>query len=364
MNALLVASKGRSRSAVMRLTSFFSVVRQALHDRCRFPHEVSIAIESRIQLMDRTELSLFRCRAFLRPFAWSLGFVLASHAFSANAAATPDLSGQWGRDMLFFEPPDSGPGPVNRAYRADGKFKTQTPCCKIVQSWFGDPNNPILRPNAAEAVKRNSELSVQGTVLPDLHSTCRPEPPPYVLGLHYGVLIVQQTDEVKLFYLLYNTVRRVRLNVPHRKNVTPSWSGDSVGHYERDELVIDTVGIKSEAPATVDAFGTPHSPALHVVERYRLIDGKKAAEAQEKNGAKYTPAPAFGRGVIDGDTRKNGLQVEFTVEDPVVFTTAWSGLVTYRRVTGIWPEAVCSENPHEYYSGRDAAIPQAKTPDF
>jgi len=314
--------------------------------------------------MGRTKASLFGWQAFLGLFVRSLGFVLASYPMSANAAGIPELSGQWGRDMLFFEPPDSGPGPVNRAYRADGGFQTQTPCCEIVQSWFGDPNNPILKPNAAEAVKRNSELSVRGIVLPDLHSTCWPEPPPYVLGLHYGVLVLQQKDEVKLFYLLYNTVRRVRLNVPHRKDVPPSWSGDSVGHYEGDVLVIDTIGIKSEAPSTVDAFGTPHSAALHVVERYRLISGKKAADAQNKNGAKFTPAPAFARGVIDDDTRKEGLQVEFTVEDSAVFTTAWSGRVTYRRVSGIWPEAVCSENPHEYYSGRDAAIPQAQTPDF
>ena len=303
-------------------------------------------------------------RCFVRLVS-ATGLAFACQALDAHAAAIPDLSGQWGRDMLFFEPPTSGPGPVMRAERrADGTFIAQAPCCGIVQSWFGDPNNPILTPRAAEAVKKNSELSVQGTVLPDLHSTCWPEPPPYVLGLHYGVLILQQKDEVKLFYLLYNTVRRVRLDVQHSKKVVPSWSGDSVGHYEGDTLVIDTVGVKVAPLSTVDGFATPHGAALHVVERYRLIDRKVAAEAQQRNGARYTPAPAFARGVIDPDMSKQGLQVEFTVEDPSVFTTAWSGRVTYRRVTGIWPEAVCSENPHEYYSGRDAAIPQAKTPDF
>jgi hypothetical protein len=103
---------------------------------------------------------------------------------------------------------------------------------------------------------------------------------------------------------------------------------------------------------------------MHVVERHRLIDGKMAAAAQEINGARFIPAPAFGRGVIDPDTNKSGLQIDFTVEDPSVFTMAWSGRVTYRRLVGIWPEAVCSENPHEYYSGREAAIPQVRTPDF
>jgi hypothetical protein len=275
------------------------------------------------------------------------------------------LSGQWGRDMLFFEPPASGAGPVMRAVRKpDGTFSPAVPCCGIVQSWFGDPDNPILKPNAKAAVRRNSELSLQGTVLPDLHTLCRPEPPPFVLGLHYGVLILQQKNELQLLYLLYNTVRRVRMNVPHRKDVTPSWTGDSVGHYDGDTLVVDTVGIKAAPFSTVDGFGTPHSEALHVIERYHLIDGGAAARSQDENGGKPTPTPTFGRGIIDPDTSKPGLQVDFTVEDPNVFTAPWSGRITYRRVTGVWPEAVCQENPHEYYSGRDAAIPEATKPDF
>jgi hypothetical protein len=185
-----------------------------------------------------------------------------------------------------------------------------------------------------------------------------------VLGLHYGVLLIQQKDEVELAYLLYNTVRHVRMNAAHAKSVTASWGGDSVGHYEGNTLVIDTVGIKVAPFSTVDGFGTPHSAALHVVERYHLIDGIAAAKSQDENGGKPTPTPTFGRGVIDSDTNKPGLEVDFTVEDPNVFATPWSGRVTYRPVMGIWPEAVCQENPREYYSGRDAAIPDAAKPDF
>jgi len=267
--------------------------------------------------------------------------------------------------MLFFQPPPSGSGPVMRAERkADGTLAPATPCCAIVQSWFGDPNNSVLKPAAAQAVRTNGELALQGKVLPDLHTLCRPEPPPFVLGLHYGVLIIQQMDEVKLLYLLYNTVRHVRLNAAHPRSVMPSWSGDSVGHYEGDTLVVDTTGIKVAPFSTVDGFGTPHSEALHVVERYRLIAGDAAARAQGENGGKPTPTPTFGRGIIDPDTAKPGLQVDFTVEDANVFMTPWSGRVTYRPVIGIWPEAVCQENPHEYYSGRDTAIPEAATADF
>src|SRR5262249_34711904 len=153
-----------------------------------------------------------------------------------------------------------------------------------------------------------------GRVAPDMHNSCWPEPPPFVMSLHFGVQIVQQKDEVMLFYLLYNTARHVRLNAAHPENLTPSWQGDSVGWDEGDTLVVDTAGIKAAPLSTIDAFGTPHSQALHVVERYRLIDGEAAAEAQRKNGAVNRPVPPYGRGVIDPDTGKKGLQVEFTVE--------------------------------------------------
>jgi hypothetical protein len=90
------------------------------------------------------------------------------------------------------------------------------------------------------------------------------------MALHFAVNIAPRQDEVTLLYLLNNTVRRVRLNWRHPENPTPSWQGHSVGWYEGDTLVVDTVGIIKVAPfSTVDAFGTPHSEALHVVERYR-----------------------------------------------------------------------------------------------
>jgi hypothetical protein len=302
--------------------------------------------------------------------ARTIAFVSAAAALVAPAIAAdsgaplPDLSGQWGRDMMFFEPPPSGPGPIlNSVRKADGTIALQSTCCSLVQRWLGDPTSPILKPEAAEAVKKFGALAASGTALPDLHNSCWPEPPPYVMALHFGMQIVQRRDEVTLLYLLYNTVRHVRLNAEHPENLTPSWQGHSVGRYEGDTLVIDTVGIKVAPFSTVDAFGTPHSKAQHVVERYRLIDGEAAAEAQQKHGAIYRPSPPYGRGTIDPDTAKKGLQVAFTVDDPGVFTTPWSGQVTYRRLIGDWPEAVCAENPH--FLGTNAAIiPTAHTPDF
>jgi hypothetical protein len=314
-------------------------------------------------------MSGIRMRSPCRLVAVAIPFILSAAAFVSPAVAAdtgppiPGLLGQWGRDMLFFEPPSSGPGPIIRAERKpDGSLVVQDPCCTLMPRWLGDHTSPILKPAAAEAVKKFGELSSKGTVTPDLHNTCWPEPPPYVMGLHFGMQILQLRDEVTLLYLLYNTVRHVRLNVPHPENPTPSWQGHSVGWYEGDTLVIDTVGIKAAPLSTVDPFGTPHSEALHVVERYRLIDGEAAAETQRKHGAINRPTPPYGRGPIDPDTAKQGLQVEFTVEDEGVFTTPWSGRVTYRRLVGGWPEAVCAENP--FFLGAEVVVPTANTPDF
>jgi hypothetical protein len=307
----------------------------------------------------------------MRAFAAKLIVVVfsAAGAFASpagaadNGSGNPGLLGQWGRDMSFFEPPPSGPGPVVRAERKpDGTLVVQDPCCAISPRWLGDHTSPILKPAAAEAVKKFGDLASAGTVMPDLHNTCWPEPPPYVMGLHFGLQIVQLRDEVTLVYLLHNTVRRVRLNARHPDSLTPSWQGDSVGWYEGDTLVIDTVGIKVAPLSMVDPFGTPHSKALHVVERYRLIDGEAAAEAQRKHGAMDRAIPFYGRGTIDPDTAKQGLQIDFTVEDEATFTTPWSGRVTYRRLIGDWPEALCAENP--YFLGMGAAMPTAQAPDF
>ena len=69
--------------------------------------------------------------------------------------------------------------------------------------------------------------------------------------------------------------------------MTPSWYGDSVGHYEGDTLVIDTVGMKVGKYSMVDWYGTPHSEALHVVERYRMLDYAAAKEGFERDAKEH-----------------------------------------------------------------------------
>jgi hypothetical protein len=153
--------------------------------------------------------------------------------------------------------------------------------------------------------------------------------------------------------------------VPHPAQVAPSWYGDSVGHYEGDTLVIDTVGLRVGPFSAIDQYGTPYTRALHVVERYRLIDYEAAREAWERGGRENIRGGIVNEGYApDPNYKGKALQLQFTVQDEGVFTTAWSATKTYRRVFRDWPERVCAENPYRYGTEKDAAVPTAGRPDF
>jgi hypothetical protein len=155
------------------------------------------------------------------------------------------------------------------------------------------------------------------------------------------------------------------MNQPHPAHVTPSWYGDSVGHYEGDMLVIDTVGVKIGPYSMLDMYGTPFSKDLHVVERYRLLTYEAAKDTIERE-AKINARYPRGLNAVDFDPNYKGkhLQVEITVEDRGAFTMPWSATVTYGRPIGEWVEHVCAENTHEYYNGSNSSVPAASKPDF
>ena len=156
-------------------------------------------------------------------------------------------------------------------------------------------------------------------------------------------------------------MRRVRLNQPHQEPLTPSWYGDSVGHYEGDTLVIDTVGVRTDRPyAMIDLFGTPYTKSLHIVERYRLRDYDDVKDAIERNIKENW----LFAGDVFSQHRGKFLQLHLTIEDEGVFTTPWTATLTYVPGLGEWPEAVCAENTHQYYYNNEADVPRAEKPDF
>jgi len=288
--------------------------------------------------------------------------MIAWPAMGAEKAVTiPALSGHWGRTNFNLEQPPSGPRFIaNTLRKRDGTIDDDA-------ARVGDYANPILTPKGAEILREHGAFSRTGQSIPDPHNQCWPEAPPFTLTIQLEILLLQTRDEVKLIYVNDHKVRYVRLNVPHSEHVTPSWQGDSVGHYEGDTLVVDTIGIKPSPWPVIDRYGTPHGEKLHVVERYRLIDGKAAADAIRNHRRAFTAdtnSPRFDiyGAEFDPDTEHKGLQVEVTVEDPEIFTKPWKGLVTYRPESR-WPEMVCAENIREA-TGPERKLPVAEKPDF
>jgi hypothetical protein len=235
-----------------------------------------------------------------------------------------------------FLPPPSGPGPVTFDKRhpyvdngAARRSRTQ-PTYRVA-----DLGNPILQPWAVEQMRKANDEVLAGKVPFRPRESCYPGGVPgfLVYNLAFADRFLQTAKQVTIINPGGPELRRVYLNVPHSAQVTPSWYGESVGHYEgRDTMVVDTIGITTKA--FIDNYRTPHTDRLHVVERFKLT----------------------------GDQM---LEALVTIDDPGAFTVPWSAIQRFRRVhTGPWEEAICAENNVNPFQFEVVPIPQADKPDF
>ena len=195
---------------------------------------------------------------------------------------------------------------------------------------IADLTNPNLKPWVKERMKKDNDEVIAGKIAFTPRSSCLPAGVPgFVLFGFQPIYFVQTPKEVWMIYSGDQQVRRVYLDVPHSANPKPSWYGESVGHYEGDTLVVDTIGLNDQA--FVDGYRTPHTGKLHVVERWRVTDGGKV------------------------------LEVNFTVDDPDTFNEPWSGIQRYDRVQQPLTEEICAENNQHLF---DYQIPVSNQPDF
>jgi hypothetical protein len=288
-------------------------------------------------------------------------FAAATLALPAVAAdgAEGMIGVRWGKNAFNFEPMPSGPQPLrNLSRRPDGTANAG--------QLVGDYHNPILTPEAAAVVKQKGELAIAGKGFPNAQDQCRPMAPPFALAMQLGFVMLQTKDgNITIIYDQNANVRRIRMNAAHPTKLMPSPMGDSVGHWEGETLVIDTMGVRVDSFISVDRFGTPQSDAMHVVERYRLIDGALAKAAMDTYEKREGTVGGGGRVAgYNPDTSLKGLQLDVTMEDPKVFTAPLTARVTYRRLITEWTEAVCAENPVEHYKDEWIGLPKADRPDF
>jgi hypothetical protein len=234
-----------------------------------------------------------------------------------------------------FIQPQSGPGPIKsdpaRPYVSNAVASQET--VKIA-----DLTNPILQPWAREQMRKANEEVLAGKVGFTARARCWPHGVPgFLLYPVHPIFFIQTPKQVVMMWGQDFQLRRVYLNVPHTANPKPSWYGESVGHYEGgDTLVVDTIGMNDRT--YVDNYRTPHTTQLHVVERFRLVNGGE------------------------------GLEVNVRVEDPGAFTMPWSAVQRYTRDRRPWEvplhEIVCAENNGDHFNQNLYPIPQAERPDF
>jgi len=148
---------------------------------------------------------------------------------------------------------------------------------------------------------------------PDPIERCIPPGVPRIMLQPFPWEIVHARDRIVMIFEYQALTRQIFMDGRgHPKDLDPTYMGHSIGRYEGDALVVDTIGFNDKT--WLDPMGLPHSDALHVVERFRRVDH---------------------------DT----LQVDYTIDDPKAYTKTW----TAQRIFKLKPdweikEYVCAEN--------------------
>jgi len=186
--------------------------------------------------------------------------------------------------------------------------------------WLVDHFHPGLFPkgDAPFTPWGESRFKLMDPKVNDPNLACLPHGVPRIMFVPLPFEIYQVPGKVLLYQEADNQLRKVYLNRPHPKDFdTPTYNGDSVGKWEGDTLVVDTINFNDVT--WLDHVGLPHSDALHVVERIHRIDH---------------------------DT----LRDDFTIEDTKTFTKPWTASQLYKLKPG-WEiaEYTCDNNKYTYH---------------
>jgi len=240
--------------------------------------------------------------------------------FSSNGTAWITPNG----GELIAVPGSPSPLRQDPAYPFVGNGQGKQPTYRIA-----DLSNPNLKQWAKDMMKKDNDEVLAGKIAFTARQSCMPAGVPGYMLFGGPFYFVQSPKEVLVLFEGDQQVRRISLDVPHSAKPKPSWYGESVGHYEGDTLVVDTIGLNDKT--FVDNYRTPHTEKLHVIERWKIIDEGK------------------------------NLEVAITIDDPDTYNQPWQALRRFRRMQGTMGEEVCAENNQHLF---DYHIPEAKTPDF
>ena len=214
---------------------------------------------------------------------------------AAQSAAPPDLSGAWapyrggrGADPKLAAPPGS-------EILLKGDFK---------KSW------DARRAAEAEANKKGEPLATPAV-------DCIPYGMPRMMSVAlYPLEIIQRPTQVTMVTEAFSEVRRIYTDGrkhPPLADLDPSFHGHSIGHWEGDTLVVDTVGMDT-APDIQP--GVPHTEKLRIVERIKLTE--------------------------------EGFITNITMTDPNILTRPWETAKRYRKSDAELSEFVCLQENNNF----------------
>jgi hypothetical protein len=221
---------------------------------------------------------------------------MAARAQPAPGSAVPDITGSWERYGGIL------------SQRADVRRDDPTLPPPAPQ--------PPLRPEYLKEwqarVQAAREADAKGTPLASNATTCLPEGMPAMMAAIFPMEILQSRGQITIIEEAFNQVRRILMDQPQKPidDVEPGFYGRSVGRWEGDTLVVETVGVKEN----VRFQNTSHSKNMRIAERMHLV------------------AP-------------NILWNEITITDPVTLEKPWTLVYAYRKMPGYTLlEYICEDN--------------------
>ncbi|HEY4028947.1 MAG TPA: hypothetical protein VGM25_01270 [Caulobacteraceae bacterium] len=177
-----------------------------------------------------------------------------------------------------------------------------------------EPGVPApLKPQYIELLKKRIREKNAGHPETDTSTQCFPHGMPRLMESPYPIEIVQTPGRVTFLHEVAHEVRRIYLDQKQPANPKETFLGHSVGHWEGDTLVVDTIGINGKS--FIDDEGEAHSDKEHLTERYRKINGGRQ------------------------------IELTMTVEDPVTLERPYSYKRVYEWRPDVRPaEYICEEN--------------------
>jgi len=167
---------------------------------------------------------------------------------------------------------------------------------------------------AGKAMMDRATARPAGSIMHTAWTSCRPGAVSTMTMPREKIVVLQSPEEVTIVYEMPRMTRRIRINGTHPENLEPSYVGDSIGKWEGNTLVVDSVGFNGYAE--LDAMGQPTSAQLHTVERFTLAD--------------------------DG----SAINIEVTITDPEYYSEPFTIKRAWRPSNARLPfEYDCMENP-------------------